>query len=168
MFSLTSHCKDPELAAFLDRLMALTSPNSLHKGANVRSDDRSNRTIPVLLTPWEDGQPVLDETSTALTKDISANGLSIVLHQPFHSDDVVIGFWLTSQPRFGLGNDPRFAIGKIRQNISLGGGFWQVGIELNELHTAEEMDVFKPLLPWAVQLIPSKRDEAAQSVAEMR
>lgn len=153
MFSFDTRKRLCEVRGFLRQLVELTSPNLPPLEGDFRSEARSNRALPALLTPWERGEPVVDESTYALTKDFSERGLSLVLHQPFKSTEVAVGLWLES---------PRFVLGKIRQNVPLGGGYWQVGVELIECLDSSEHPQVQSLMPLAARLVP----RAAAGVAK--
>ena len=82
-----------QLRGYLRRICDVTSPN-LPWWDDGRCEDRVSRTIPVLLTTWENNRPVLRETTTALTRDISDRGLSVALCQAFREENAVVGFWI--------------------------------------------------------------------------
>jgi hypothetical protein len=145
MFSFDSRKRMYEIRTFVRQFVDLTSPNMPPRGGECRAEDRSNRAIPALLAPWEDGRPVVDESTYALTKDFSDRGLSLVLHQPFKSLQVVVGLWLESG---------RFALGDVRQNVPLGGGFWQLGVELVDLLDPAEFPEVQSLVPLTARLVP--------------
>jgi hypothetical protein len=145
MFSFDTRKRLCEVRDFLRKLVDLSSPNLPPLEGDFRSEARSNRALPALLTPWEHGEPLADESTYALTKDFSDRGLSLVLHQPFKSTEVVVGLWLES---------PRFVLGKVRQNVPLGGGYWQVGVELNECLDSSEHPRVQSLVPLAARLVP--------------
>lgn len=148
MFSFDTRKRLCEVRDFVRRLVDLTTPAPPDSG-EFRAEERSNRALPVLLTPWEDGQPAVDESTYAITKDLSDRGLSLVLQQPLKSAQVVVGLWMES---------PRFALAEVRQNASLGGGFWQLGLELTQLLDVAEFPQAQRLIPLAGWLAP--RDKA--------
>jgi hypothetical protein len=145
MFSFDTRQRLCQVRDFLRQLVDLTSPNLPPLEGDSRSQARSNRALPALLTPWEHRQPVVDESTYAFTKDVSDRGLSLVLGQPFKSVEVVVGLWLDS---------PRFVLGEVRQNVPLGGGFWQIGVELTDLLDPAEDPQIQGLLPLATRLVP--------------
>jgi hypothetical protein len=150
MFSFGTRRKEGEVRRLLRQLVDLTSPNMPPLEGEFRSEGRSNRALPVLLAPWEQDKPVVEESTYAITKDFSERGLSLILPQPFRADEFVVGVWLES---------PRFVLGKIRQNTPLGGGFWQLGVELTDLLDSAEAPQIASLVPLASYLVP--RDNAA-------
>ena len=145
MFSFDGRKRCVEVRGFLRQLVDLTSPNRPPLAGELRSENRSNRSLPALLAPWEDNGPVVDESTYALTKDFSERGLALVLHQPFRAVHIVVGLWLES---------PRFALGEVRQNAPLGGGFWQLGVKLTGLLDSAESPQIQCLVPLMTRLLP--------------
>jgi hypothetical protein len=148
MFSFTKRKKQSEIHRFIRRL--LDSPRSTIppvRGEH-RWETRSNRTLPVLLAPWDENRPSPEEAAIALTKDLSGQGLALVLCQPFRAEQVVVGFWCEGEPQFVLGC--------LRQNVPLGGGFWQAGIELNQRLSRAECTALDLLVPLAARLKPPR------------
>jgi hypothetical protein len=152
-----------QLQGYLRRICDLTSPN-MPRLDDSRNQHRQNRTIPVLLVPWEDGAIVVSDAATALTRDISDNGLSVTLLHPFRAENIVVCFWL---PR-GETSDPWFFLGTTRQNVPIGGGFWSLGIELTEkLELSSESGTAR-LLPLAAELLPPRAIATAPASALVR
>lgn len=145
-----------ELRSLLHRITDLTNPNLPPLDGEFRTESRSNRSIPVLVVPWEDDRPLVDETTTALTKDFSDRGLALILHQPFHVEQVVVGFLLSRDSRELLGGEPRFLLGDVVQNVALGGGYWQLCLELSEVLTTSDNKSLASLVPYTAQLVPSR------------
>ena len=82
----------------------------------------------------------------------------------------LIGIWL--EPRLeggGWGGEPKFAVGDVRQNVVLGGGYWQLGVELSRVTTANETPEMRPLLTHVAHLVPAhpNRNEE-QAVQQLR
>ena len=96
------------------------------------------------ITPWENDKPVVKESIYALTRDIADHSSSLVLQCPFHAERVVCGFWL---------DHPNFVIGTGRQRAPFGGGFWHLGVELDELTSPSEVLEMEALAPLAKKLI---------------
>ena len=144
MFSFDTRRRLCEVRGFLRQLVDLTSPNLSPLEGDARSEGRSNRALPVLLAPWQHGEPVVDESTYAITKDFSERGVSLTLPQPFRAAEVVVGLWLES---------PRFVLGEIRQSTPLGGGFWQLGVELTDFLEPAEYPQIESLVPLAARLV---------------
>lgn len=156
MFSFRKRSGQMEVHKLIRRLIDTSSPNMPPMSGNCRWEDRSNRTIPVVLVPLADGEPQLHEAATAVTKNLSSQGLALVLHQPFWAEGVLIGFWHDGESEF--------VRGEIRQNAPLGGGFWQLGIELNERLSAAEIPSADWLMALTARLDP-RRDDAGHALA---
>ncbi len=101
---------------------------------------RANRSLPALLVPWEEGYPLAQDATYALTKDFSSQGIALVLPHPYRVENVVVGLYLDA---------PQFAVAKVRHNAALGGGFWQLGIQILELLELEDYPHLGTLLPLA-------------------
>jgi len=99
-----------------------------------------------LLAPYDGVEVRVDELTHAVTKDVSSQGLALVLPQPFRAEQVVVGFWSESHTHF--------VSGQVRQNVPLGGGFWQLGVELTALLDLSEHPDIKRLVPLALRLDP--------------
>ena len=151
MFFTRAKGEQYQLQGYLRRICDLTSPN-LPRQDEFRGLNRQNRTIPILLTPWEDGMPVVSDTATALTKDISDHGLCVTLSQPFRCEEAVVGFWLPQVQDY----NPWFFLSLVRQHVSIGGGFWAMGLEAVELLTVSSGSELARLLPLVKQLLPPK------------
>jgi len=157
MFSFGKRKKQMEVHKLIRRAVDVSSPNRPPSDGELRWENRSNRTIPVLLAPFEGGEPSVCEMTIALTKDFSGQGLALVLHQPFRAESVVIGFWAEGEAEFVLG--------EVRQNAPLGGGYWQVGLELTERIAVADYPALAALVPQAARLVPD-RSHQAMSTAE--
>lgn len=149
MYSFTKRKQTVEIQPYIRRLCDLTTPNfpTLDGG---RTEDRYNRTIPTLLCPWYVDHPVTEHCIIGLTSDLSDRGLGLVLHQPFRTGAVVIGFWL---PQQGM-CEPWFFFGNIHRNQAIGGGFWTLGIELIEFASPDYAETLAVLKGVAAKLAP--------------
>lgn len=135
----------------------MTSPNipTVDEG---RSERRYNRSIPVLVCPWDGEELVVEKCVTAITKDMSDRGLSLILHHPLSGDQVIIGFWLPAADM----EEPWFFRAGRRSACPLGGGFWQIGFELREYMNREWREKLEALQPAARQLVPSPQTAEKQ------
>ncbi len=126
--------RQQELQRLVQRLINLTTPNYTRLELESRQQSRANRSLPVLLVPWEEDGPSAEEAFYAVTKDLVARGVCVVLHQPVHHDRFLLAFW---------DHGPIYALAQSRHLEHLGGPFWQLGLELLErLHPADD-----PALP---------------------
>ena len=130
-----------ELQCLLQRMINLTTPNYAKLDIDSRQQGRANRSLPVLLAPWEQDAPCPEEAFYALTKDLTASGICVVLHQPVHHNQFLLAFW---------DQGPLYALAEVRHLEHLGGPFWQMGLELlGRLHPAD--------IPGREQLEPKVR-----------
>jgi hypothetical protein len=161
MFSFARRRQHVEVHKLVRRFIDHSSPNQSPTSGDARWEDRSNRTLPVLLVPYDGAEACVDELTHAVTKDLSSQGLALVLPQPFRAEQVVIGFWSEAHTHFVLG--------RVRQNVPLGGGFWQLGVELTALVDLWEHPEIQRLVPLAVRLAPEVNRaafDAAQRVLQ--
>ena len=166
MFSFVKQRKQQELDRNLRRVCDLTCPSLSPFEGDTRAQERENRTVIALLAPWADGTFSSGECTFAITKNISDHGLALVLPQPFRAEEVLVGFWPYSQHHAPTDSSPFFAIGDVRQNVPIGGGFWQLGILLTELVT--DSSLVSRLMPLAARLLPKaaiERTAAAEVLA---
>ncbi|HEV3417360.1 MAG TPA: hypothetical protein VG056_11115 [Pirellulales bacterium] len=145
MFSFGRHKKQLDVQALLRRAIDASSPNLPRAEGEHRWDSRANRTFPLVLAAWEDGEVNVAGATTALTKNLSSQGLTAVLYEPLQATQLVVGFWLESQAYFVLG--------EVRHRTPLGGGYWQLGIELGNLLTPGEHPALEQLLPMVAGLM---------------
>jgi hypothetical protein len=136
-----------EIHRVIRRLINTSTPNRVPLQGESRWESRSNRTIPVLLVPYDHNELSASEVVYALTKNLSSQGLALVLHQPLRAEQVVVGIWSNAQAHF--------VSGKVRQTVVLGGGFWQLGVEMTDLLCVAHMRELVRLLPLAARLDPS-------------
>lgn len=146
MLWFQSHDKYLEVNRVIRRLINNFVPNRIPLKGESRWELRSNRTMPVLLVPYDNNDLSVNEVAYALTKNLSSRGLALVLHQPLRAEQVVVGIWSNAHPYF--------VSGKVRQMLALGGGFWQIGVETEELLCPKHSPELARLLPWAARLDP--------------
>ncbi len=139
MFSFDDRKKLLEVQSVLRRVIDASAPNRAPQEGEARWDSRSNRTLPLVLCPWEDDEPWIDGAITAVTKNVSSQGLTAILAVKFEAELVVAGF--------SLDGDHRFMIGIVRHRTPLGGGFSQLGIELTRVIAPAEVPALLRLLP---------------------
>ena len=122
-----------ELYPYIRRICDLTTPNLMTQTISGRSENRYNRAIPTLLSPWKRDQPVVEGSTICLTCDLSDRGVGLVLSKPSNFEKVLIGYWIpsTNMP------EPWFFIGEVKRTHAMGGGFWALGVELTELSSKQ-------------------------------
>lgn len=101
-----------------------SAPERPADSENVRQFKRVARTIPALLLPYALGNPAIEKTTFALTRNLSRQGAAFILQEPIQDDSYVVGFWHAGKCHFLLGEV------RYREPIAL--GFWQIGIELTQ------------------------------------
>jgi hypothetical protein len=152
MFSFSKQKRQAKLAGMLRRIADLTCPNLVPACGDSRSGNRYNRSLPALLAPWENDTFAAGECAYAVTKDVSDRGVALVLPQPFRAAEAVVGFWPATPHLTPSQSSPCFAVGAVRQNVEIGGGFWQLGVYLKDAIIAP--DHLKRLTPLAAHLLP--------------
>ena len=147
MFFTRKQGERRRIEGYLRRICDLTTPNLL-QAEEFRSRTRYNRVFPVVLAPWDAGRPVATEATTALTRDICDHGLSVTMPRPFQFEEVAIGIWVSRDE----GCDPWFFRSLVCQNVSIGGGFWALGLQVVEILNAAHV---AGLVPLVQQLLPT-------------
>ncbi len=90
-----------------------------------RLDNRVNLTVVVLVIPVVNKKLCLGQAFTAVTKEFSNTGVAIVLDEPLPLEEAVLGF------RFE--GDMSFVHGKVKHLNPMGGGFYQMGFQLDRM-----------------------------------
>jgi hypothetical protein len=89
-----------------------------------RLDRRVNLTMVVILIPVEQKKLRVGYAFTAVTKEFSCTGLSVVLDGAKTLEEVVIGFqW---------DGETTYVRARAKHLNSMGGGFYQVGLKMTE------------------------------------
>lgn len=147
MFSFGANKKTVDLYPYIRRICDLTTPN-LSTGE--RAENRLNRAIPTLICPWEKNQVLLEECSICLTSDLADGGVGLMMTEPFHAPQAVVGYWIANSEM----SEPWYFVGDLRHVQPVGGGFWSVGIALSEYANKRHQRALAPLQHAALQLLP--------------
>lgn len=150
MFSFTKSKQSIDLSPFIRRICDLTTPNLTSSPELARAENRYNRALPSLIMPWVAGRPVLDQSLFGLTKDIADRGIGLILSAPLEADELLVGFWLNAEEM----HEPWFFTGSSRRCAPIGGGFWTLGVELNEFANPMLTAKLESLMPLAAELLP--------------
>ena len=134
--------KQTEVWKLVRRIIDVSAPNMPPTAGENRSQTRYNRAIPMLLVPWENGELLVGESVYTLSKDYSDNGVCLLPHRPFMALNVVCGFWI---------DGPVFLMGEVRSRAPIGGGFWQLGVQLTQVIPPGDVEA---LIPLAEDLAP--------------
>jgi len=140
--------KTPQVQSRIRRIVDLTVPNLTYEVERDRAEDRSSRAIPALLCPWKNDAPVVAQHAFVLTKDFSSEGVGLVLKEPFHARDILLGFWLGA----AIMDEPWFFLGTAQHLRQFGGGFWTLGVHLTEFVVPSSLTHRAALSPLLDQL----------------
>lgn len=84
--------KQQEAQRLLVRILNQQHHASNVRMADVRQEQRSNTTVPVIIVPYVKGKPLVDGAVHATTRDLSSAGIGLVAEQSIVADEVLIGF----------------------------------------------------------------------------
>jgi hypothetical protein len=90
-----------------------------------RRDKRVNLTLAVLVIPLLNGKLQSGQAFNAVTRELSINGVGIVLDGPMALDDVIMGFRMET--------DLTFVQATAKHLSPMGGGFYHMGLEMTEV-----------------------------------
>ncbi len=151
VFSFGARRRTMEVQRRMRRIADRTVPNHPHDpNVSDRSEDRYNRSIPLLICPWENGAPRREDHCYALTVDLSDTGAGLVMYKPYDGDEVVLAFWI---PAIDM-EEPWYFLGRVQRNQPLGGGFWTLGVTLHEFANDEHRAALQSLVPLVEGLAP--------------
>jgi hypothetical protein len=150
MFSFSNRKLAVDLGRYIRRICDQTIPNHADGDHLTRRYERLNRTIPTLICPWENRAPRTEQSSIALTIDLSNRGVGVLVNQPLHVRDVLLGYWIDPSEA----GQPWFFVGSVRHEVPAGGGFWRAGIELTEFANTRYPEALEDLHELAAQLLP--------------
>jgi len=90
-----------------------------------RQDTRVPLTVVVLVVPVENGKPRVEQSFFAVSKEFSCTGVGLVLDHPRALEQTILGFRWQGGMVYLLAN--------ARHLSPMGGGFYQLGFELQEV-----------------------------------
>lgn len=90
-----------------------------------RRDSRINMTVVVMVIPLEGKALQVGQALMAVTKEFSSTGVAVVFDHPRGMDEAVLGF------RFE--GEMTYIHAKAKHLSPIGGGFYQLGFELDEI-----------------------------------
>ena len=102
-----------------------------------RKDKRIPISMPVLVQPYSEDSTDRMSPVYALTKDISEEGMAIIVDSALPKMQIFCGLWC---------DGPLCFVGCIRQCRSIGGGFYHIGIEFDELVNVADWDELRPAI----------------------
>ena len=159
-FSFLSRKKQHDAAPYLRRLVDLTIPNP-PVASEYRSGRRYNRSIPVMVGPFDPNGENQSDFQFAITKDIVDLGLGIITTHELDMDEVTIAFWLREADM----ETPYFFRGTIQGCTPIGGPFWQVGLGVEEFLNADYPMIVERLTPVVAQLVRRAEVSLAEPTA---
>ena len=145
-----------DLAPYMRRIIDLTTPNLPSQGNVGRTENRYNRSIPVLVTGWTEKGDVTKPVTFGVTKDLTDKGISVILFGELELSHVMVGFWLSAQHA----ETPLFCLGHCLRQQAIGGGFNLWAIELYEFATETYASKIQKIMPLANQLLPPDKPTA--------
>jgi hypothetical protein len=90
-----------------------------------RVEGRVNLTVVVHVVPVEGKKPAIGKAFTAVTKEFSSTGMSVVIREPLSEDDFYIGFQWEGETKW--------VRAKAKHLRPMGGAFYQLGLRLTDV-----------------------------------
>ena len=134
--SLFAKSKDVAVRSFVLKLINNNCPGLTALRDGPRADSRVNLAMVVTIIPVVGGQMQVHNLFTAVTKDFSITGVSVVLDQPQALEWAAIGFRSEGQMTFVLA--------EAKHLNPMGGGFYQMGFRLTEIISPADYPELKP------------------------
>ena len=142
------------------RIVDLTIPNP-PVASEYRSERRYNRSIPLVIGPFDPKVWNQDDFQFAITKDIVDFGVGIITTNEIALDEVTLAMWLPADDMA----TPYYFRGTVQECAPIGGPFWQVGIEIQEFLNAEYPRIVERMKPLAAQLVAREEVSVAGPTA---
>lgn len=130
--------KEREVQGFLLRVANTNCPELKSRREGPRLERRVNLTLVVLVVPIEKGRAQVPKAFTAVTKEFSTSGVAVVLDGPRALDELILGFRAEGELVF--------IRGKVKHINPMGGGFFQMGVKLQEIVDPNDFPDLKVLL----------------------
>ncbi len=146
MYTFTERQKQLDVQKFLCRLADRTTSKGFSNRYERRNEGRTGQSMPVYLARWDGECLSKDEATIGLSRDVSSQGIAVVVVGPFQAKRIVMAFWVESRPCFALGN--------VQNETFLGGGYRRLGVELIELLDVAEHPALEELMPLTARLAP--------------
>lgn len=154
MYSFDERNKQADVQKFLRRLADRSTTKWLAGKYERRNDSRCGQSMPVYMARWDGESFSREEATIALSRDVSSQGIAVVVVGPFQAEQVLVGFWVESRPCF--------AVGQVHNDTALGGGYRRLGIELVEILEVGEHPDLQSLMPLTSRLAPVFNKETAR------
>jgi hypothetical protein len=114
-----------DVSNFVLKLVNNNNPELLHLKDGIRTDKRVNLTVVVLVVPLEKKKVDVTKAFHAVTKDFASTSVSVMIDSPRNVRDAILAF------RFE--GEMNFIRAKAKHVSPLGGGFHQLGFQMEEL-----------------------------------
>jgi hypothetical protein len=154
MYTFTERQKQTDVQKFLRRLADRSAAKWLAGKYERRTDSRCGQSMPVYMARWDGESFSKDEATIALSRDVSSQGIAVIVVGPFQAERVLIAFWVESRPCF--------AVGQVHNDTAIGGGYRRLGIELIEILEVGEHPALESLLPLTSRLAPVFNKDAGR------
>jgi hypothetical protein len=125
VFFLQSRNKTLGVQSFILKLINNNCPELKALIEGPRGEKRVNLSLVVLVVPLEDGKLQVDNAFYAVTRDMSSNGVGIILSQQQALDKVILGFRIQ--------NEMTFVHATAKHLNPMGNGFYLLGLEMTEI-----------------------------------
>jgi hypothetical protein len=125
VYFLQTRNKTRDVQSFILKLINNNCPELKALIEGPRGDKRVNLSLVVLVVPLEDGKLQVDKAFYAVTRDMSSNGVGIILSQQQAFDKVILGFRVKSEMTF--------VHATAKHLNSMGNGFYLLGLEMTEM-----------------------------------
>lgn len=126
--SLFCKNKDVGVQSFLLKLVNNHCPDWKVMTEDPRVDRRVDMVVVVTIIPVDDKRPQVRRAFTAVTKEFSNTGVSVVVEGPSGFDQAILGFRLEGRMTF--------ALAQVKHLSPMGGGFFQLGFRMTEIVSA--------------------------------
>ncbi len=146
MYTFTERNNQADVQKFLCRLADRAASKRFSERDERRDDSRTGYSMPVYIARWDGDCFSRDEATIALSRDISSQGIAVVVVGPFHAERLMLAFWVESRPHF--------ALGAVQSDQPIGGGYRRLGIKLVELLEVGDHPCLEELLPLVERLAP--------------
>lgn len=126
-----------EVQGFVLRMVNNNCPELKNLLEGPRTDSRVNLTVVVLVVPLERGRPQVRQAFFALTKEFSGTGVGLVVDGPTAIEEAILGFRWESEMIFLRATS--------RHLNPMGGGFYQLGMQFEEVVPVADYPELRPL-----------------------
>lgn len=113
------------VSTFVLKLVNNTCPDIRQLQEGLRSENRVNLTVVVLVIPIEDKKLATVKAFHVVTKDFSTTSVATIVDRPRSISEAILGFRYEGEMHF--------ARAKAKHMSPMGGGFYQLGFQMEEM-----------------------------------